>query len=232
VTDTQSMGSSSRGEAAGAPTEAQELPLFPLSTVLFKGGQLPLRIFEPRYVDMVSRCMKTQSGFGVVLIRAGSELQAPRNPADGGAAGGRSGNAQLGPKIFRTGSIAHIEDFNGLSDGTLGVVARGGAKIRIRETWLQDDGLMLGRVEQLPLEAQTAVDERFAPLVDILRELMLHPMIEKMALDIDFEDARSVGWRLAELLPIEAEIKQSLLQMHLPRERLVELVRIVNKLKG
>ncbi len=57
-------------------------------------------------------------------------------------------------------------------------------------------------------------------------------MIEKLDLQFDFEDARSVGWRLAELLPIEAEIKQSLLQMELPRERLVELVRIVNKLKG
>ena len=218
MTDSQSIGASSRSEAGSDPAEGQELPLFPLSTVLFNGGQLPLRIFEPRYVDMVSRCMKANSGFGVVLIRTGAELQGPRQAA--------------GPEIFRTGSIAHIEDFNGLSDGTLGVVARGGAKIRIRETWLQDDGLMLGRVEQLPLEAQTAVDERFAGLVEILRELILHPMIEKMALDIDFEDARSVGWRLAELLPIEAEIKQSLLQMHLPRERLVELVRIVNKLKG
>lgn len=206
---------------AGTSADPQEIPLFPLSTVLFSGGQLPLRIFEPRYVDMVSRCMKTQSGFGVVLIRAGSELQAQRRAAD-----------DAGPQIFKTGSLAYIEDFNALSDGTLGVVARGGAKFRVRETRLQSDGLMLGQVDQLPAESPAAVDERFAPLVEILRELILHPMIEKMALDIDFEDARSVGWRLAELLPIEAEIKQSLLQMHLPKERLVELVRIVNKLKG
>ena len=52
-----------------------EIPLFPLRTVLFPGGVLPLRIFEPRYVDMVGRCMREQSGFGVVLIRSGAEAR-------------------------------------------------------------------------------------------------------------------------------------------------------------
>ena len=69
-------------------------------------------------------------------------------------------------------------------------------------------------------------------LVDILKELMKHPMIEKLELDIDFSDARSVGRRLAELLPIEVEIKQSLLQLQWPRERLSEIIRLVNKLRG
>ena len=195
-----------------------ELPLFPLGTVLFNGGHLPLRIFEPRYVDMISRCMKSGVGFGVVLIRAGSELRRSRTDA--------------GPEIFRTGTEARIEDFNALSDGTLGVVARGAGKFRVHSTREQPDGLMIGTVEYLPDEPEMAVDARFDTLIEILRELVKHPMIEKMDLAIDFGDARSVGWRLAELLPIEAEIKQSLLQMHLPRERLVELVRIVNKLKG
>lgn len=207
-----------------APLEPLEVPLFPLSTVLFKGGHLPLRIFEPRYMDMISRCMKSQEGFGVLLIRSGSELH-KRNAATGEM-------PEAGPDIFKTGSLAHIEDFNPLSDGTLGIVARGGGKIRVRRTRLQDDGLLIGSVEPLPAEPAATIEARFAPLVDILRELILHPMIQKMALEIDFEDARSVGWRLAELLPIEAEIKQSLLQMQLPKERLVELVRIVNKLKG
>ena len=198
--------------------ETIEMPLFPLGTVLFTGGHLPLRIFEPRYVDMISYCMKNHCGFGVVLIRSGSEI--------------RAGRGDDGPDVFRTGTEARIEDFNPLSDGALGIVARGRRKLRVAQTRLQADGLMLGDVEFLPEEPAAPVEERFEPLVDILKELIRHPMIEKMSLEIDFADARSIGWRLAELLPIEAEIKQSLLQMQLPRERLVELVRIVNKLKG
>jgi len=202
-----------------------EMPLFPLGTVLFDGGQLPLRIFEPRYVDMISRCMKTDTGFGVVLIRTGSEVRGARpNPAseqDDGA-----------PDVFRIGTEARIEDFNPLSDGTLGIVARGARKLRVIDSHTQADGLLLAQVRFMPEEPQIAVDERFDTLIEILKELIRHPMIEKMALKFDFADARSVGWRLSELLPIEAEIKQSLLQMQLPRERLVELVRIVNKLKG
>lgn len=196
----------------------EEMPLFPLNTVLFTGGQLPLRIFEPRYIDMVSRCMKAGSGFGVVLIRSGAEIRTQRD--------------QTEPDIFRIGTEARIEDFNALSDGALGIVARGDRKLRVCSTQVQSDGLLVGRVEFLPLEPHAEVEERFDSLIEILRELIRHPMIEKMDLAFDYEDARSVGWRLSELLPIEPEIKQSLLQMQLPRERLVELVRIVNKLRG
>ena len=195
-----------------------DLPLFPLRTVLFNGGQLPLRIFEPRYVDMISGCMKAGEGFGVVLIREGREV--------------RQSKAEGAPQIFRIGTVAIIEDFNLLADGTLGIMARGAAKFRVFETRQQADGLLVGTIEYLPQEPASGVDERFAPLIDILKELLRHPMIEKMDLRVEYDDARSVGWRLAELLPIEPEIKQSLLQMHLPRERLLELVRIVNKLKG
>ena len=63
-------------------------------------------------------------------------------------------------------------------------------------------------------------------LIDLLSELMDHPGVQRLKLQIDFTDARSVGWRLAELLPIDAEIKQSLLQLQLPRERLQELTRL------
>ena len=162
--------------------------------------------------------MKTATGFGVVLIRSGSEVRASRE--------------ESGPDIFHTGTEAQIEDFNALAAGGLGIVTRGQRKLRVRSSRLQADGLLIGQVEFLPEEPQAAVDERFDSLVEILQELIKHPMIEKMDLAFDFTDARSVGWRLAELLPIEPEIKQSLLQMQLPRERLVELLRIVEKLKG
>ena len=57
------------------------IPLFPLGTVLFSGGRLPLRIFEPRYTAMVSRCLREKSGFGVVLIREGSDARLGKNPS-------------------------------------------------------------------------------------------------------------------------------------------------------
>ena len=198
--------------------DTADIPLFPLRTVLFPGGQLPLRIFEPRYVDMIGRCMREQVGFGVVLIRSGVEARV--QPDD------------LQPDVFDVGTLANIVDFNPLSDGLLGIKGVGDRKFQLREAWEQQDHLMIGRVSWLPDERPLGVRDSDKTLVDILVELMKHPMVEQLELDVDLDDARSLGWRLSELLPIEPEIKQSLLQMNLPYERLAELNRLVNKLRS
>lgn len=199
-----------------------EIPLFPLRTVLFSGGQLPLKIFEARYTGMVSSCLKQGIGFGVVLLRKGGETRhTPKNVP-----------ASEPPAFFDVGTEASIVDFNQLNDGVLGIVAQGGRKFRVHRTWEQPDRLMMGEVSYLPDEPKVELGDEHAGLVDILQELVQHPMVQKLSLDIDFADARSVGWRLAELLPIEPEIKQSLLQLHLPKERLSELTRLVNKLRA
>jgi len=208
-----------RGESvSGIDPELRtaEIPLFPLRTVLFCGGNLPLRIFEPRYLDMVSRCLKREQGFGVLLIREGSESRnTPEDPA---------------PRTFTIGTYANIVDFNQLEDGMLGIIASGSHKFRVMRSYLEPNGLLMGEVEFLPEERATQLGTDHASLVDVLKELMKHPMVEHLNLDVDFKDARSVSWRLAELLPLEPEIKQSLLQMNLPRERLAELKRLVNNL--
>lgn len=196
-----------------------EIPLFPLRVVLFDGGRLPLQIFETRYLDMVSRCMRESIPFGVVLIR-GTGSDARLDP-----------DANQ-PAIFEVGTEAHIVDFNQLPNGRLGIIVRGGRKFRVASTREQADHLLLGTVEFLPAEPESTVPSEHAPLVDILKELVKHPGVQKLGLEIDFADARSVGARLAELLPIEPEIKQSLLQLQLPRERLQELTRLVNKFRG
>lgn len=198
--------------------EPQEIPLFPLHPVLFPGGKLPLQIFEPRYMDMVVRCMRDAAPFGVVLIRKGADARLALDASQ--------------PRIFDVGTEAHIVDFNQLSNGRLGIVVRGGRKFRIRSVREQPDHLLVGQVEYLPEEPLLGVGEEHRELVEILQELIKHPMIEKLGLDIAFDDARSVGWRLAELLPIEPEIKQSLLKLQWPRERLQELTRLVDKLRG
>lgn len=196
----------------------REVPLFPLRTVLFAGGRLPLRIFEPRYTDMVSRCMKEEVGFGVVLIRDGAESRAEVDTPQ--------------PNVFAIGTYARVVDFNARSDGMLGIMVSGGPRFRVLRTFEQADHLLMGEVEYLPEERAQAVGTEHAPLVEILRELLKHPLVAKLSLSVDFADARSVSWRLAELLPIEPEIKQGLLQMSLPRERLAELSRLVGRLRG
>ena len=197
-------------------SDLQEIPLFPLGNVLFTGGRLSLQIFEPRYLDLVGRCMKSGTGFGVVLIREGAETFGGEGP----------------PSLFNVGTYARIIDFSQLASGLLGIVCVGEGKFRLRRSWEAPDHLVMAEVEFLPEERQRLVGEEFQPLVDTLRVLVKHPMIQKLNLDIDYQDARSVSWRLAELLPLEAETRQSLLQMQLPRERLVEIRRLIAKLKG
>ena len=196
----------------------REIPLFPLRTVLFSGGRLPLRIFEPRYLDMIGNCMRESGPFGVVLIRSGRDARLTPDAEQ--------------PQIFEVGTEATIIDFNQLDGGMLGVVAQGGRKFRVRDTWELKNHLLMGRVQPLPEEPSGVLAIDHQPLLDILRELIKHPMIEKLNLDIDFDDARCVSWRLPELLPIQPEIKQSLLQLEHPEERLAELSRMVRKLRG
>jgi Lon protease-like protein len=195
-----------------------ELPLFPLRTVLFPNGVLPLRIFEPRYVDMVGRCMREQSGFGVVLIREGAEARLDAETSQ--------------PDVFDIGTEARIVDFNQADNGLLGIVCHGGGKFRIRSMHEQADHLLVGEVEFLAEEPAGDLVEEHEPLVAVLRELVKHPLIQQLGPEVNFDEARSVSLRLADLLPIEPEIKQALLQMRWPKERLTELARIVSKFQG
>ena len=203
---------------AGGVSMGETIPLFPLRTVLFTGGVMPLKIFEPRYVDMVSRCMREDMGFGVVLIREGVEA---RRSAD---------DAQ--PEIFDVGTYARIVDFDQLPDGLLGITGAGERKFRVIRTYEQEDHLLMGAVEFLRDEPEMALPEEFEGLGDLLRKLLEHPMVKRLKLTVDLGEARSVSWRLAELLPLEPEIKQSLLQLRHPRERLMELKRLIDNLQS
>jgi Lon protease-like protein len=161
--------------------------------------------------------MQTESGFGVVLIRSGQEAMADKNTQQ--------------PKVYEVGTLARINDFDRLSDGLLGIAAEGHKKFTISEVFEREDHLLMAAVEYSPEEPAVPFEEGSDELREVLRELIKHPMVIKMKLEIDFEDARSVGWRLAQLLPIEQEVKQSLLQIQSPQERLGELLNIVEHLR-
>ena len=199
------------------PVGKSVIPLFPLNTVLFIDGQLPLRIFEPRYVDMVGRCMRAQAGFGVVLIRSGQEARL-------------SAQAEQ-PSFCMHGTYAEITDFDQLPNGLLGIVATGKRNFQVLSVREREDHLLLADVEFLPEEPQQQLPEEFRSLGELLGKLLDHPAARRMYTTVDLNDARSVSWRLAELLPVEPDVKHGLLVMPTARERLAELSRIVARLQ-
>ena len=191
----------SRGAESAA---SAEIPLFPLNTVLFPGGPLPLRIFEPRYIDMVRYCMREGASFGVVLIRAGAEAGAVTSAAD-------------------IGTSARIVDFNQMPDGLLGITCVGERKFRVKSRRVQADGLHMGTVEWAPPEPVADLPGEFAHLGQILRKVL--PELGEMyeSTPKRFDDAGWVGARLAEILPINLTDKQYCLELDDPVQRLARL---------
>jgi Lon protease-like protein len=182
----------------------ERIPLFPLRTVLFPDGPLPLRVFEPRYLDMVSRCLRESSPFGVLLLLAGSET-------------GTATTASIG-------TLARIVDWYQGSDGILGVTAVGGQRFALDALDQERDGLYVGDVTLLEPEARVRLPAEYEPMAELLRAILedLGKLYE--SLPRRFDDAGWVGYRLAEILPIPLELKQHCLQLEDPLERL-EFVR-------
>jgi Lon protease-like protein len=169
-----------------------QVPLFPLNTVLFPGGPLPLRIFEPRYLDMISACMKDDRPFGVLLIREGAET-GPATTHD-------------------VGTLATVTDWYQGSDGILGITAIGTDRFRLLASMQQGDGLNLGEVELVPPPPAMPVPASYANLPDILETVLddLGRLYEN--LDRHPDDATWVAWRFAEILPVDLEDKQAILE--------------------
>ena len=177
------------------------IPLFPLKTVLFPGGPLKLRIFEPRYVDMVGRCMREDIGFGVALITEGVEAGGPA-------------------RTVNVGTLARIVDFEQLKDGLLGLTAHGRERFRIDLVRQQTDGLNIADVQWLAPEASAAVPDEYSILGELVRQAF--PQLTAVYGDIQpaYEDAAWVGMRLAEMLPLAEEDRQHCLEIVDAEERL------------
>ena len=176
-----------------------ELPLFPLRTVLFPGGSLALRIFEPRYLDMIARVVRGAGRFGVLAIRSGSEV----------------GNAET----FDVGTTAEIVDWDRQPDGLLGIRARGCDRFRLEHATRQGDGLYVGRVALLEALPPTKLPEAHAPLAALLEKLLAESAGPRGG-SPEYEDAEWVGARLAEILPLELQVRQQLLESRDPLARL------------
>jgi len=183
-----------------------QIPLFPLHTVLYPEGPLPLRKFEPRYLDMISNCLRAGTPFGVVQIRTGSEI---------------------GPALtFDIGTLAEVSDWYQGSDGILGITALGSERFSLRSRERQPDGLLCGEAQLLAAPESCPLPEEFLPLVQILDGVL--DDLGRLYVDLPrrYDDAVWVGYRFAEILPFSAQQKQDCLEMNDPLQRL-QLVRSV-----
>jgi Lon protease-like protein len=180
------------------------LPLFPLDTVLFPGGPLSLRIFEPRYLDMVRRCLREQTPFGVVRLVQGEEA---------GAAG----------EVAGIGTSARPVDFGTLEDGLLGIVCLGEQRFRVGRRWRQQDGLNLAEVEYLPAEEGCELRAECAHFADLLRDVLPKLGRAYAYAPLHYGDAGWVANRLAEILPLSGAEKQALLEVAEPLARLTQV---------
>ena len=180
------------------------IPIFPLHTVLFPGGPLPLRVFEPRYTDMISQCLKSGHGFGVCLIREGDE----------------TGAAAASHEI---GTIAQIEDWHMRRDGLLGIEVVGDKKFTTKNLSVASNQLLTAEIEYLPEEPVLEVPPEFHNLVDLLEERVSQLGKRYVKTKLNFNDATWVGYRLAEVLPLRLSQKQYFLQLEAPLKRLEHL---------
>ncbi|MCA1715040.1 MAG: LON peptidase substrate-binding domain-containing protein [Gammaproteobacteria bacterium] len=192
----------------------QSLALFPLHTVLVPGAALALRVFEPRYLDLVRDCGRSGDGFGVCLILEGSETGTPALPA-------------------AFGTEARIEDFGSGSDSLLTLRVRGARRFHVRRTRVRDNGLVVAEVDWCDADPDDSLRPEHG-LLAILLQGLLDQSLPRTRSGVGgrharpspalLDDAAWVGWRLAELLPLTDAQRQSLLQADDPHARLDRLL--------
>ena len=191
------------------------ISLFPLRSVLFPGGRLPLRIFEQRYMEMAKVCLKESTSFGLCLIARGEEVaRAGQKPAEPHA----------------VGTLAHIADWDMPQLGVLNIIAQGGDRFRLLRHWVEDSGLLRGEIELITAPAVLPIPGAYARLVPLLRAIvdeMATAAPNAPATPHRFFDAGWLGMRYAEVLPIPLVAKQKLLEVEDSIDRLEIIYRFL-----
>ena len=208
-----------RGSSKTTQPLLHSLPLFPLGTVLFPDGVLPLRIFEVRYLDMIGKCRKADAPFGVVSLTSGSEVRKAGADAESFAA---------------VGTLAVIREFDSPQSGLLQIECVGTQRFRIRNTELQRYGLWVAEVEAVLEDAELEIPDdlqhtatALRRLVETLEERRRAQGAEAVRLPVGepyrFNDCGWVANRWCELVPMQLELRQRLMELDSPLMRL-ELV--------
>lgn len=176
------------------PTQhaAFEIPLFPLDTVLFPEGRLRLKVFEPRYLEMVSDRLKNKQPFGVSLARAGDASGEPEP----------------------VGCLADIVDWDMGESGILLLEVQGGQRFYTESLRHEANGLILGKVVKIAPETPLPLPEQHRTCANILQHLVERLGGERFSQPPRYDDCAWVGYRLAELLPLKRSVRQDMLQMN------------------
>ena len=190
--------------------------LFPLSVNVLPGAYLPLQIFEPRYIDMVSECLANSEGFCIVLFKEDENEE----------------NKEYLPH-HNIATYVEIVDFNKLDNGLLGITVQGKYKIRIEDVWKQEDELLLGKIEKINEEDDNLSNEpEYLDLWNMVKEITNHPEIKKLNLDLDLNSSISVCYILASVLPLRPQEKQTILEFENNRDKLDYLKALIKRLGG
>ena len=186
------------------------LPIFPLNTVLYPGGLLPLRVFETRYMDMTRECLKAEQPFGVCLIRNGKEVGGPATPE-------------------LVGCLATIANWDMQQLGVLSLRTLGGQRFRILDATVAPQNLLRARVELIPDEDDAELPEQYTALADLLRLVIADKSAAVFAEPHALDSASWVGYRLCEILPVPLPAKQKLLELQGAITRLQILYRFLEQ---
>ena len=191
--------------------------VFPLSNfIIFPKTTVPLNIFEPRYIDMVSECLANSEGFCIVLFKEDENEE----------------NKEYLP-YHNIATYVEIVDFNKLDNGLLGITVQGKYKIKIEDVWKQQDELLLGKIEKINEEDDNLSNEpEYLDLWNMVKEITNHPEIKKLNLDLDLNSSISVCYILASVLPLRPQEKQTILEFENNRDKLDYLKVLIKRLGG
>ncbi|GAA4106750.1 LON peptidase substrate-binding domain-containing protein [Zhongshania borealis] len=196
----------------------QELPLFPLNTVLLPGGRMGLRIFERRYIDLIRNSLRNQQSFGIVwLAEGGAEVLKPSEPQTA---------------LAVIGTEAHIADWDQLPDGLLGIVVEGRRRFSIESARQDKSGLYMGKISWLPEQEDVPLPPRSTELHDLLQQLGEHPHVERLGMQLNVASAGALANSLAQLLPLPAADAYQILGIDEPLARLDALHDIVDAISS
>ncbi len=184
-----------------------EIPLFPLKTVLLPGNTLELKIFEPRYLDMIATCMREDGLFGVILIHRGEETGVDAD-------------------IYSVGTTATISDWENRADGLLGITALGLERFEILSTRTEANGLTFAEIKPLDECATREIPEQYHYML----ELLDHISAQAGRIRNPDQSFSEILYQLIYLLPLEITLKQRLLEIPECNDRAVilhaELIRL------
>ena len=178
-----------------------EIAIFPLRTVLFPGGSLPLKVFEQRYLDMTKACIRDSEPFGVCLIREGVEVGTPALP-------------------YAIGCTAQIAEWDMPHLGLFQLSCRGEQVFRILEHWTLKSGLLQAHVQLMHMPAPVTLPGEYQSLKELLERIIDKFGAERFPSPVQLDDGDWVACRLADVLPLEMEFKQAILEANGPLERL------------